>query len=52
MNQTEAPYDDLSPDGRHRLDRRLYRRRSVVEQAVCWLKECRRVTCSPEVDAA
>jgi transposase len=30
-------------DGRHRFDRKLYRRRSVVEQAVGWLKECRRL---------
>lgn len=31
-------------DRRHRFDRKLYRRRSVIEQAVCWLKECRRLS--------
>jgi transposase len=30
-------------DGRHRFDREAYRRRSVVEQCVGWLKECRAV---------
>jgi transposase len=30
-------------DGRHRFDRQAYRRRSVVEQCVGWLKECRAV---------
>jgi transposase len=36
--------DQHPADGRHRFDRSLYRRRSVVEQAVCWLKECRRLS--------
>jgi transposase len=36
--------DQHPADGRHRFDRRLYRRRSVVEQCVCWLKECRRLS--------
>jgi len=35
--------DQHPGDRRHRFDRQLYRRRSVVEQAVCWLKECRRL---------
>lgn len=30
-------------DKRHRFDRETYRRRSVVEQCVGWLKECRAV---------
>ena len=30
-------------DRRHRFDREAYRRRSVVEQCVGWLKECRAV---------
>ena len=30
-------------DGRHRFDREVYRRRSVVERCVGWLKECRAV---------
>lgn len=36
--------DQNPKDGRQRFDRRLYRRRSVIEQAVCWLKECRRLS--------
>lgn len=36
--------DQRPDDGRHRFDRQLYRRRSVVEQAVGWLKECRRLS--------
>jgi transposase len=36
--------DQHPGDGRHRFDRRLYRRRSVVEQLVCWLKESRRLS--------
>lgn len=31
-------------DGRQRFNRGLYRRRSVVEQCVDWLKECRRLS--------
>ena len=36
--------DQRPYDRRHRFDRKLYRRRGVVEQAVCWLKECRRLS--------
>jgi transposase len=36
--------DQYPDDGRHRFDRKLYRRRSVIEQCVCWLKECRRLS--------
>lgn len=36
--------DQRPDDGRHRFDRELYRRRSVIEQCVGWLKECRRLT--------
>ena len=32
-----------SAEGRVKFDRRAYRRRSVVEQCVGWLKECRRI---------
>lgn len=35
--------DQHPEDGRHRFDRELYRRRSVIEQCVGWLKECRRL---------
>jgi len=35
--------DQDPDDGRHRFDREVYRRRSVVEQCVGWLKECRAV---------
>ena len=35
--------DQKPDDRRHRLDRAVYRRRSVVEQCVGWLKECRAV---------
>lgn len=35
--------DQQPDDGRIRFDRETYRRRSVVEQAVGWLKECRAV---------
>jgi transposase len=35
--------DQNPDDGRHRFDREVYRRRSVVEQCVGWLKECRAV---------
>jgi transposase len=35
--------DQRPDDGRHRFDRAVYRRRSVVEQCVGWLKECRAV---------
>jgi transposase len=39
------PYrKDQNPDDRrHRFDRVVYRRRSVIEQCVGWLKECRAV---------
>lgn len=36
--------DQRPDDRRHRFNRALYRRRSVVEQCVCWLKECRRLS--------
>lgn len=35
--------DQVRRDGRWPLDRRVYRRRAVVEQSVGWLKENRRV---------
>jgi transposase len=35
--------DQRPDDGRHRFDKAAYRRRSVVEQCVGWLKECRAV---------
>jgi transposase len=35
--------DQRPDDGRVRFDREAYRRRSVVEQCVGWLKECRAV---------
>jgi transposase len=35
--------DQRPDDGRVRLDREAYKRRSVVEQCVGWLKECRAV---------
>lgn len=35
--------DQDPDDGRHRFDRKLYRRRSVIEQCAGWLKECRRL---------
>jgi hypothetical protein len=34
--------DQYPDDRRHRFDRKLYRGRSVIEQYVCWLKECHR----------
>jgi transposase len=36
--------DQHPDDRRQRFDRKLYRRRSVIEQCVCWLKECRRLS--------
>lgn len=36
--------DQHPEDGRHRFDRELCRRRSVIEPCVGWLKECRRLT--------
>jgi transposase len=33
----------LRHDGRSKFDKPTYRRRSVVEQTIGWLKECRRV---------
>ncbi len=36
--------DQAPEDRRHRFDRKLYRRRAVIEQCVCWLKECRRLS--------
>lgn len=36
--------DQHPDDRRHRFDPKLYRRRSVIEQCVCWLKECRRLS--------
>ena len=35
--------DQIARDGDLGLDRRVYKRRSVVERCVGWLKECRRV---------
>ena len=35
--------DQRPDDGRVRFDREAYKRRSVVEQCVGWLKECRAV---------
>lgn len=35
--------DQHPEDGRQRFDRDLYRGRSVIEQCVGWLKECRRL---------
>jgi len=35
--------DQHPDDRRQRFDRDLYRRRSVIEQCVCWLKENRRL---------
>jgi transposase len=35
--------DQRPDDRRHRFDRERYRRRSVVEQCVGWLKQCRRL---------
>ncbi len=35
--------ESQSPEGRVKFDRYTYRRRSVVEQCVGWLKECRRI---------
>ena len=32
-----------STEGRGKFDRKTYRQRSVVEQCVGWLKECRRI---------
>jgi transposase len=29
--------------GHHTFDKKKYRRRSVIEQCIGWLKECRRV---------
>lgn len=33
----------LRYDGRSQFDKATYRRRSIVEQTICWLKECRRI---------
>ena len=33
----------LRHDGRSTFDKQTYRRRSIVEQTICWLKECRRI---------
>jgi transposase len=35
--------DQIKRNGKAPLDRRAYRRRSVVERCVCWLKENRRL---------
>lgn len=35
--------DQIEYEGRRRLDHRTYKRRSVIEQSVGWLKENRRV---------
>lgn len=37
------PYRSNQPSGRSFLDKDTYRRRSVIEQCVGWLKECRRI---------
>ena len=36
--------DQRHDDRRHRLDRKLHRRRCVMERCVGWLKECRRLS--------
>ena len=35
--------DEVEREGELGLDRRTFRRRSVVERCVGWIKECRRV---------
>jgi transposase len=35
--------EHLRHDGRSTFDKQTYRRRSIVEQTICWLKECRRI---------
>jgi transposase len=35
--------EHLRHDGRSKFDKAIYRRRSIVEQTICWLKECRRI---------
>lgn len=35
--------EKLRHDGRSKFDKQTYRRRSIVEQTICWLKECRRI---------
>ena len=35
--------DKLRHDGRSVFDKQAYRRRSIVEQTIGWLKECRRI---------
>ena len=35
--------DQHPEDGRCRFDKKLYRRRSTVEQCIGWIKECRRL---------
>ncbi|MBM3466204.1 MAG: transposase [Armatimonadetes bacterium] len=35
--------EHLRHDGRSLFDKQTYRRRSIVEQTICWLKECRRI---------
>ena len=35
--------DQRPGDGRARLDREMYKRRSALERCVGWLKECRAV---------
>jgi transposase len=35
--------DQIKIEGKLRLDRRTYKKRSIVECCVGWLKECRRV---------
>jgi transposase len=35
--------EKLRHDGRSVFDKRAYKRRSIVEQTIGWLKECRRI---------
>lgn len=35
--------EHLGHDGRSNFDKATYRPRSIVEQTICWLKECRRI---------
>ncbi len=43
--QAVIPYraDQHPEDGRHRFDKKTYRKRCTIEQCNGWLKECRRL---------
>ena len=41
--QPVIPYRSNQKSGRSVIDKEAYRRRSVIEQCVGWLKECRRI---------